>query len=53
MEYRAVFDNLQDIQTYRIPLNIKIENDDARIQIIIDEYWANISVSPSTFVLTP
>ncbi len=53
MEYRAVFDNLQDIQTYRIPLNIKIENDDARIQIIIDKYWANISVSPSTFVLTP
>ena len=53
MEYRAVFGNTRDIQTYQIPRNIKIENNDTLIQITIDRYWADVSVLPSTFVLTP
>lgn len=52
MEYRAVFNNFHEIQTYKIPLNVEIENNDTIIQIITDKYWANVSVLPSTFVLT-
>jgi uncharacterized protein YceK len=52
--YRAILEKVRDIQGYGIPFRLKISNDDgADFQLDIDRYWANISVSPSMFVLIP
>jgi hypothetical protein len=54
LAYRAIFEKFKDIQGYRVPFRLKISNDDgADCRLEIDRYWADISVSPSMFVLTP
>ena len=54
LAYRASFEKIKDIQGYRVPFRLKISNDDgAACRLEIDRYWADITVSPSMFVLTP
>lgn len=52
--YSAVFDMMQDIDGYRVPLRLVFsDNNRDRLQLDIYEYWTEVSVSPSMFVLTP
>ncbi len=52
--YRAIFVGMQKIEEYLVPLRLTISNDDGiNFQVDIDKYLANVSVSPSMFVLTP
>jgi hypothetical protein len=54
LAYRASFEKFKDIQGYRVPFRLSISNDDgADCRLEIDRYWADITVSPSMFVLTP
>ena len=54
LTYRASFEKIKDIQGYRVPFRLKISNDDgADCRLEIDRYWADITVTPSMFVLTP
>ena len=52
--YRTVFDGMQNINGYRVPLRLIFSNSDGNsFQLDIHRYWSDISVSPSMFVLTP
>jgi hypothetical protein len=52
--YRAIFEEMQNVQGYQVPLRLKISNEDgASVELNIDRYWADVDVSPSMFVLTP
>lgn len=52
--YRVGFENIREIKGYRVPFRLKISSDGgADCQLDIDRYWADVSVSPSVFVLTP
>ena len=52
--YRVVFEKMKEVQGYRVPFRLRISNDDgADCQLDIDRYWADVSVSPSIFILTP
>ena len=51
--YRATFESMQNINTYRVPLKLVISNDDSVFQLNIEKYWADVVVSPSLFVLNP
>jgi len=49
--YKAIFNRMQNIKGYRVPLKLVISNDDVVFSLIIDKYWADVKVSPSIFVL--
>ncbi len=52
--YRAVFDNMININGFRIPSEIKISSDkNVVFSLHIDKYWTEASVSPELFVLKP
>jgi hypothetical protein len=52
--YRVGFEDIREIQGYRVPFRLKISSDEgADCQLDIDRYWADVTVSPSVFVLTP
>lgn len=51
--YMAVFEKMQTINKYQVPLKLVISNDDIVFQLDIEKYWADIVVSPSMFVLNP
>jgi hypothetical protein len=52
--YRVGFEDIREIQGYRVPFRLKISNDGgADCQLDIDRYWADVTISPSVFVLTP
>lgn len=52
--YSAVFDRMQTINDFDVPLRLLFSDGNGnRFQLDIQRYWANISVSPSVFVLTP
>ena len=54
LKYRAVFKTMQYIKGYHVPLKLVISNDDgAGFMLDIERYMADISVSPSMFVLSP
>jgi hypothetical protein len=54
LRYRAEFKGMQNIQGYRVPRLLEISNDKGDgFSLKIDRYLANISVSPSMFVLKP
>jgi len=54
LRYRAEFRNMQDIQGYRVPVQLDISNDKGDgFSLKIDQYRANVSVSPAMFVLKP
>jgi len=52
--YRVELIKMQEIKSYRVPYRLKVLNDDgAGFQLDLDRYWADASVSPSVFTLTP
>ena len=52
--YRAEFESMQSIHGFQVPLRLVISNDKgAGFSLDIDRYIANVSVSPSLFVLKP
>ncbi len=52
--YRTVFDRMQNINGYRVPSRLIFSNSDGNsFQLDIYRYWADVSVSPSMFVLAP
>ncbi len=54
LRYRAEFKSMQDIQGFRVPVRLDISNDTGDgFSLEIDRYLANVSVSPSMFVLKP
>lgn len=54
LRYRAELKSLQNIEGYRVPLQLEISNQAGEGFLLeIDRYLANVSVSPSLFVLKP
>jgi hypothetical protein len=54
LKYRAEFKTMQDIEGYRVPSRLVLtSHDGSGFQLDVDRYWADVSVSPSLFVLTP
>ena len=54
LKYRAEFKTMQDIEGYRVPSRLVLTTDEGSgFQLDVDRYWADVSVSPSLFVLTP
>jgi len=51
--YRVVFEDMQNVNTYQVPLKLVISNDDIIFHLNIEKYWADVVVSPSMFVLNP
>ena len=52
--YSAVFERMQTINGYDVPLRLVFSGGNGnRFQLDIQRYWADISVSPSVFVLNP
>jgi len=52
--YRVVFGRMKNIKGYKIPYRLRISNEEGVIfKLDIAQYWADVSVSPSAFVLTP
>ena len=52
--YRIDFNNIKEIDGYRIPFQFRIASKDGiDCELNIDRYWTNVSVSPSVFVLAP
>ena len=52
--YRLELIRMQEVKSYRVPYRLKVSNDDgAGFQLDLDRYWADASVSPSVFTLTP
>jgi hypothetical protein len=48
-----VFDKMQNIDGYSVPLKLTISNDDhVTITLDIDQYWAEVPVDSSVFVLS-
>jgi outer membrane lipoprotein-sorting protein len=51
--YRMIFDKMQNINGYSVPLKLTISNDDhLTITLDIDRYWADVLVDSSVFVLS-
>jgi outer membrane lipoprotein-sorting protein len=54
LEYRAEFGLLQTVNSYPIPFQIVLSNDeDMGFQLDISKCWTGITIPPSKFVLTP
>jgi outer membrane lipoprotein-sorting protein len=52
--YRAVFQRMKQIKGYYVPLKLVISNDDGTgFMLDIERYLADVTVSPSLFVLSP
>jgi len=52
--FRATFEKMQIIDGYNVPLVLRIADDEGvNFQLNVEKYWANVSVSPSAFVLRP
>jgi outer membrane biogenesis lipoprotein LolB len=52
--YRVEFNQMQQINDYRVPSRLKVSNDDGQgFKLELDRYWAHARVSPSVFTLTP
>jgi len=52
--YRARFDEMQIIKGYQVPSRLSISSDEGiGLQLEVQNYWADVPVSPSMFVLDP
>jgi outer membrane biogenesis lipoprotein LolB len=50
--FRAIFEKMQIIDGYNVPLVLKIVNDEGvNFQLNVEKYWANVPISPSVFEL--
>lgn len=54
LAYRAELNRFQTVNGYTLPFQIVLSTADGnRFQLNVDRYWADVSVSPEMFVLTP
>jgi len=54
LTYRARFDEMQRIKEYLVPARLSITNGiDADFELDVNEFWADVAVTPSMFVLNP
>ena len=52
--YFVVIDSLQKINKYHVPLKLSVSSNNGNgFKIDVHKYWADVSVNPSMFVLTP
>jgi len=52
--YRARFDAMQPVKEYLVPAKLTITNgNDANFELDIKDFWADVAVTPSMFVLNP
>ena len=52
--YRASFDETQTIKGYQVPARLRLANNEGvDIDLVVNKYWADVTVSPSMFVLNP
>ncbi len=52
--YRIHFNNIKEIEGYRIPFQFRISSREGiDCELNIDRYWTDVSASPSVFVLAP
>jgi hypothetical protein len=52
--YRANLQRIRDIQGFRIPFRIEIsDGKGAYFELDIEKYWANVTTTPSMFVVKP
>jgi len=52
--YRARFFKFRSIDGFHIPHRIELTGENGRsLELIIEQYWPNVSIPPSAFVLTP
>lgn len=52
--YRARFDEMQSVKGYRVPARLSITNGtDANFELDVNEFWTDVTVRPSMFVLKP
>lgn len=52
LRYRAEFERKRDVSGYQIPFTMTLSNDDETSFLLhVNDYWANVSVAPSAFVL--
>ncbi|CAB1069189.1 hypothetical protein D1AOALGA4SA_578 [Olavius algarvensis Delta 1 endosymbiont] len=52
--YRARFDEMQPVKEYLVPARLNITNgSDANFELDIKDFWADVAVEPSMFVLNP
>jgi len=52
--YRIELIKMQTIQSHRVPYRLKVSDDNgAGFRLELDRYWADATVSPSVFTLTP
>jgi hypothetical protein len=54
LQYRVQFEGMQEVQGYRVPVQLLISDDSGiGVRVDIDRFMADVSVSPSMFVLSP
>ena len=52
--FRARFDEMQTIDGYQVPASLSITNgDDLDLQFVVNQYWADVEVSSTMFVVNP
>ena len=52
--FRAGFDEMQTIDGYQVPASLSITNgDDLDLQFVVNQYWADVEVSSTMFVVNP
>lgn len=52
--YRVEFNGMKKVNSYQVPYRLEVSNDDGRgFKLNLERYWADASVSPSVFTLTP
>ena len=52
--YRARFDEMQTIKEYLVPARLSITNGtDADFELDVNDFWPDVTVAPSMFVLKP
>ena len=54
LRYRAQFERMQDVQGYRVPMQLLLSNDSGiGLRVNVTRFIADASVAPSMFVLSP
>lgn len=54
LSYRVVIQGKQHVNDFELPAKIMISDTEGnRFELDIDKYWTDVSLMPSTFVLTP
>ncbi len=52
--YRAKIENMQSVTGYQVPFRLRLTNNEgADFQLDVDQYWANVELPASVFVLAP